>query len=113
MNEYFRNQKLEGVWILKPANESCGVGIEMIDDIKKFQEIMNEEEKYNREYVIQKYIENPLLIENKKFDIRCYAMVVSTDPYILLFKHGYVRRALETYKVDSEDRFVHLVNHEV
>jgi hypothetical protein len=47
--------------------------------------------------VIQKYIENPLLVENRKFDIRCYAFLVSTEPYILVFKHGYIRKALEEY----------------
>jgi hypothetical protein len=47
--------------------------------------------------VIQKYIENPLLLEKKKFDIRCYALLVSTEPYILLFKHGYIRNSLEEF----------------
>ena len=47
--------------------------------------------------IIQKYIENPLLIDGKKFDIRCYVYIVSAKPFVVLFRHGYVRRSLEPY----------------
>jgi hypothetical protein len=47
--------------------------------------------------VIQKYLENPLLIEGRKFDIRCYMTIVCTKPLVVLFHHGYVRLSLNRY----------------
>ena len=66
-------------------------------------------------YIVQKYIENPILIENKKFDIRCYLMVASTKPYLALYHPGFVRRSLFNYSItDSEqDDYIHLTNVEV
>lgn len=36
-------------------------------------------------YVLQKYVENPLTFDNKKFDVRYFASIVSLDPYIVVF----------------------------
>lgn len=41
-------------------------------------------------FVIQKYIERPLLIDGRKFDIRLWVLV-SIDMKCYLFKEGYVR----------------------
>jgi hypothetical protein len=34
----------------------------------------------HNEYLVQRYIENPLLINNKKFDIRLYVVIKGVDP---------------------------------
>ena len=49
-------------------------------------------------------------MEGKKFDLRCYALVVSTNPYIVLFKHGIVRRTINEYNIEDGDISTHLSN---
>ena len=46
------------------------------------------------EIVVQRYVENPLLVEGRKFDIRGYMLVVCMKPYLVLYNHGYVRLSL-------------------
>jgi len=45
-------------------------------------------------WVIQKYIEKPLLIDNKKFDYRCFVIIPVVKPFIALFYHGFVRKTM-------------------
>jgi len=46
--------------------------------------------------VIQKYIEKPLLINNRKFDMRVWVLLTATfDVYI--FPEGYLRLSSENY----------------
>ncbi|XP_065190184.1 uncharacterized protein LOC135821049 isoform X3 [Sycon ciliatum] len=64
-------------------------------------------------YVMQRYITRPLLVENCKFDVRCYMLIAHTAPYIVLFHHGYVRRCTVAYSEDTLDRSAHLTNQAV
>ena len=68
--------------------------------------------------IVQKYIENPLLVGGPggcKFDIRCYMLIARNHPTTLAFYHpGYCRLALKPYDISSAailtDPSVHLTN---
>jgi len=65
--------------------------------------------------VIQKYLEKPLLIKKRKFDIRLWVLVTH-DYKCYLFKEGYVRLCSREYNLDSADTdnpFVHLTNNAI
>ena len=67
----------------------------------------------NRTYIIQKYIQNPLLINKRKFDIRCYALITSFANHIqgYLFKDGYLRTSCKDFSLkNTKDKFIHLTN---
>lgn len=52
--------------------------------------------------LIQHYI-RPLLLNGKKFDIRCF-MMLNSKPSLVLFHEGYLRLTIEDYsEEDIED----------
>lgn len=53
---------------------------------------------YN-EYQLQRYIDNPLLIDKKKFDMRLYVLIRGINPIeAYLYKEGMVRFCTHNYK---------------
>ena len=50
-----------------------------------------------RSLIVQKYIENPLLIEGKKLDMRFYLYVASFNPIYAVYYPGYLRRSILNY----------------
>lgn len=57
-----------------------------------------------------RYIENPLLLDGKKFDVRSYLLIACATPYMVFFGHGYARLTLSLYDPDSHDLSGHLTN---
>jgi hypothetical protein len=63
-------------------------------------------------FVVQKYIENPLLIAERKFDIRVWVLL-KEDMTLYFFKEGYLRMSSERYCLDISNYFIHLTNNAV
>ena len=65
-------------------------------------------------YVVSKYIDNPLLVGGKKFDLRLYALVTSFKPLkVYLSKLGFARFCNVKYDLEDDDldnRYMHLTN---
>lgn len=69
----------------------------------------------NSSFIVQKYIEAPLLFRKRKFDIRIWALI-SHDMKFYLFREAYVRTSSEEYDLsgDKLDQvYVHLTNNAV
>ena len=77
-NEYtkfvhaYSEQESQGMWICKPTDSSRGRGIFLVKDLSDLT--------YAQQYVIQKYIERPLLVGGYKLDMRIYVLVNSFNP---------------------------------
>ena len=104
----FRN-----IWILKPSNLSRGRGITCITSLSPILECMKETN--NSGVVIQKYIENPLIIYNRKFDIRQWVLISSLEPLcIWLWDDPYLRFGSEDYNInDLNNIYGHLTNNSI
>lgn len=65
--------------------------------------------------MVQKYIERPLLIQERKFDIRCWVLVThELDCY--LFREGYVRLSSYPYSTQPQSMqnlAIHLTNNAI
>ncbi|KAL0241523.1 hypothetical protein GEMRC1_006758 [Eukaryota sp. GEM-RC1] len=112
--ECFRQS--QGVWIMKPCGMAQGKGIFLISTPKQVLEwkrtLTSESEK--NAYIVQKYIENPLLIGGRKFDLRIYVLVTSYAPLnVFLYREGFARFSSSQFSMSSEDisnHYVHLTN---
>eukprot|EP01006_Ploeotia_vitrea_P042742 TRINITY_DN66658_c1_g4_i1.p1 TRINITY_DN66658_c1_g4~~TRINITY_DN66658_c1_g4_i1.p1 ORF type:complete len:731 (+),score=30.81 TRINITY_DN66658_c1_g4_i1:52-2244(+) len=95
-----------GTYIVKPCASACGRGIRLLNKLPNPAKYKNA--------LVQKYIEKPFLINNRKFDLRLYVVVTSFDPLsIYIFDKGLVRFATEPYTGPNSklrNKFVHLTN---
>lgn len=98
-----------GMWIVKPTASSRGRGIFLLRDLK---ELPPEEG-----LVVSQYIQNPLLIQGLKFDIRVYVLVTGYEPFrAYIYREGLVRFASKLYSTDQrhrQDVFRHLTNYSI
>ena len=78
---------------MKPSGRSQGKGIFLFNKISQ----VSQWENYSAEpYIVQRYINDPLLIGGKKFDIRLYALVKSYSPLTIYFYRGGFARFTHT-----------------
>ncbi|KAJ3044900.1 putative tubulin polyglutamylase ttll1 [Rhizophlyctis rosea] len=108
------------VWIMKPTDKARGIGIFIINklhQIKKWSRDNKMQWSYANckdTYVVSRYIENPLLIGGKKFDLRLYVLVTSWRPLIAYkYMQGFARFCSVKYTSDVGDldnNFMHLTN---
>ncbi|XP_058819904.1 tubulin glycylase 3A-like isoform X1 [Topomyia yanbarensis] len=102
------------IWIVKPGNKCRGRGIHLMNNIKQIITMVNPPIVSKTRYVIQKYIERPLIIHNTKFDIRQWFMITSVQPLIIWFyKESYLRFSSQQYNLMNYHESVHLTNHAI
>ncbi len=112
-------QHTENVWIIKPGeNSNRGMGIALAKSLAEIEKIISDAgtAKAKHTYIIQKYIERPLLINKRKFDIRCYGLVTAVNDHVkgYFYKEGYLRTASREFSLKNLGaRIVHLTNEAV
>ncbi|KAI9012519.1 tubulin-tyrosine ligase family-domain-containing protein [Phycomyces nitens] len=111
------------MFIIKPSMANKAAGISVFDSMDQLRAIFEEPESDSeeedsdaedlmqvREWVIQRYIDRPLLVNKRKFHVRAYVLAVSNIQVYLyhdmlaLFAHK------EYSTTDLSDSLVHLTN---
>ncbi|CAH3895086.1 polyglutamylase complex subunit TTLL1-like [Pieris brassicae] len=110
----------QSTWIMKPCGKSQGTGIFLINKLSKLKKWSREAKapfhpQLSKEsYVISRYIDNPLLIGGKKFDLRLYVLVTSFRHLkAYLFQLGFCRFCTVKYDTsvtELDNMYVHLTN---
>jgi tubulin monoglycylase TTLL3/8 len=77
------------MWLVKPANLNQGRGIEIFRTLKQILTFLGSK-PLNSLWVVQKYIEKPLLYYGRKFDIRVWVIVTGRNE-IYFYRKGYIR----------------------
>ena len=107
------------IWIMKPIGKAQGKGIFLFNKLGQINEWKKDhrwkaDNPQAEAYVVQRYIENPLLVGNKKFDLRIYVLVTNYSPLtVYMYRSGFARFSLYRYNTDTSnlgDTFVHLTN---
>lgn len=108
----FSLNKGHNTWILKPADKARGEGIHIFNSLTEITDFI---EHTSDRYVIQKYVEHPLIVLEHKFDIRQWILVTSYNPVTIWFyKECYLRFGAAKYNPDLlANKFVHLTNNSV
>lgn len=113
---YKRNDRT--VFIVKPDQGCQGKGIFLAKSPKHIMKIQKRNGSLNSDFVVQKYILKPYLIDGYKFDLRIYVLVTSMEPLrIFVYDEGLARFATEPYSVPKSKNFssqcMHLTNYAI
>ena len=90
-NPQFNIDGERNIWIMKPAGSSRGRGICLQKSLSAIMDVC----RLNRgKYVVQKYIENSMIIHKRKFDIRQWVLVTDWNPLtVWMYTEPYIRFA--------------------
>ncbi|XP_029162007.1 tubulin monoglycylase TTLL3-like [Nylanderia fulva] len=117
MRKHWPQIDMDGImnlWILKPGNKSRGRGIVLMNKLEDVMAKVNPTGKPDTRYVVQKYIERPLLIHNTKFDIRQWFIVTCAQPLTLwMYRESYLRFCSQKFSLDDFHESIHLCNHAI
>jgi hypothetical protein len=109
----------KNIWIVKPGAKSRGRGIMTFSDLPKLLKYVDAGtgSAQSAQWVVQKYMENPLCIGKHKFDLRQWVLVTDWNPLTIYFyDECYARFSVEQYTTadsDMENSYVHLVNNSI
>ncbi|PHJ15131.1 tubulin-tyrosine ligase family protein [Cystoisospora suis] len=104
------------VFILKPDAGAQGAGLRLVSGLDQVPDHVLEGQDG---YIVQQYICNPYLLNNRKFDFRVYVLVTSVTPKLQVFlsRRSLVRFCTEDYQPPRPDNmnneFMHLTNYAI
>ncbi|VDK36639.1 unnamed protein product [Taenia asiatica] len=90
------------IWIIKPGSKSRGRGITCHSSIETMLSVAPSGGTVDNRFVVQKYIERPLLVYNTKFDIRQWFLISNWQPLtIWWYRECYLRFCSREFTLDS------------
>lgn len=97
----------EGWWVVKASKGNGGRDVWVVN--KSNWKSVLEELSTTEEYVIQRYVDRPLLYKNKKFHFRCYTAMLA-NASSLVYRKAFILTAGEDFDYLDEDPSKHITN---
>lgn len=113
-NPQFDLNGYNNIWICKPGNLSRGRGISCFNTLEAILDYTSTKQE-NRRWVVQKYIENPMVIHRKKFDMRQWVLVTDWNPLTIWFyERCYLRFGVDDFDMSNlKNKYIHLTNNSI
>lgn len=110
-NPQFNIDGERNIWIMKPGVSSRGRGIVLSKNLQEIQQLNCPKQKY----IVQKYIETPLIACNRKFDLRQWVLVTDWNPLtVWMYEEPYIRFPASDFSFKNlNNRYAHLSNNSV
>lgn len=99
------------LFIVKNPNTCKNLGNHLIDN--KIDIEIHSNKYSNTFWIVQPLIKNLLLYNNKKFDIRIIASLISYDNFnfnLIVFKKGLIKKTCRDFDENSKDMDIHVTN---
>ncbi|XP_060868327.1 tubulin glycylase 3A-like [Metopolophium dirhodum] len=114
VKNYCPQHYIDGItntWIIKPSSNCSGHGIMLSRDLHTIKRKITESGVLRNNYILQKYIERPLLVYTCKIDLRQWFLVTNMSPVVVwMYKEGYVRFCANSFSMQNMHESIHLSN---
>ena len=94
------------LWLLKPTNGSGGEGIVVSSELAELERALGSARASIHGFICQKYIEEPMLFDGRKLDLRLWA-ILADDPgspiglRCYAYREGYARTSSERFTLPA------------
>lgn len=106
--KYMRLNRDSAVWVLKKSQGYGGDGVTVMSNRTAIKLVFDTCPS-RQQYIMQEYLQDMLLLNGRKFDIRALFLIANTKPYMLFYHDGYLRVVMSQF-YETGGREVHLTN---